>query len=122
MSANAKAVISIKDLVVGFGDVTVLKGVTLDVNRGEILGVVGGSGGGKTVLMRTIIGLLPRRGGGIETFGIDRDKATEEEFRAVQRRWGILFQQGALFSSLTARQNVAVSHAGIPQAAGTADG
>ena len=74
MSANAKAVISIRDLVVGFGDAVVLKGVTLDVNRGEILGVVGGSGGGKTVLMRTIIGLLPRRGGSIETFGIDREK------------------------------------------------
>ena len=49
---------------------------------------------------------MPRRGGSIETFGVDRDKATEQEFRAVQRRWGILFQQGALFSSLTARQNV----------------
>jgi phospholipid/cholesterol/gamma-HCH transport system ATP-binding protein len=106
MSANAKAVISIRDLIVGFGDAVVLKGVTLDVNRGEILGVVGGSGGGKTVLMRTIIGLLPRRGGSIEAFGIDQEKVTEQEFRAVQRRWGILFQQGALFSSLTALQNV----------------
>ncbi len=106
MSAKPKAVISIRDLVAGFGDTTVLKGLPLDVYQGEILGVVGGSGGGKTVLMRTIAGLLPRRSGSIEVFGIDRDKASEAEFRAVQRRWGILFQQGALFSSLTARQNV----------------
>ncbi len=106
MSAKAEAVISIRNLTVGFGDVTILKELSLDVFRGEILGVVGGSGAGKTVLMRTIIGLLPRQGGSIEVFGTDQDQATEEEFRAVQRRWGILFQQGALFSSLTARQNV----------------
>ncbi len=106
MSASTKAVISIRNLTVGFGDVTILKELSLDVFRGEILGVVGGSGAGKTVLMRTIIGLLPRQGGSIEVFGTDQDQATEEEFRAVQRRWGILFQQGALFSSLTARQNV----------------
>ncbi len=106
MAANSKVVISIRDLIVGFGGVTILNGLSLDVFRGEILGVVGGSGAGKTVLMRTIIGLLPRRGGSIEIFGTDRDNASEQEFRAVQRRWGILFQQGALFSSLTARQNV----------------
>ncbi len=106
MSANPEVVISIRDLVVGFEDINVLNGLSLDVRRGEILGVVGGSGGGKTVLMRTIIGLLPRRGGSIEVFGIDRDKASNQELRSVERRWGVLFQQGALFSSLTARQNV----------------
>ncbi len=90
----------------GFGQVTVLKGLSLDVYRGEILGVVGGSGGGKTVLMRTVIGLLPKQAGSIELFGMDRDKGAGKQFQAVQRRWGILFQQGALFSSLTARQNV----------------
>jgi phospholipid/cholesterol/gamma-HCH transport system ATP-binding protein len=106
MAANGKTVISIRDLTVGFGGVTILNGLSLDVLSGEILGVVGGSGAGKTVLMRTIIGLLPRRGGSIEIFGTDRERSTDQEFRAVQRRWGILFQQGALFSSLTARQNV----------------
>jgi phospholipid/cholesterol/gamma-HCH transport system ATP-binding protein len=106
MSASTGAIISIRDLTVGFGDVTILNGLSLDVFRGEILGVVGGSGAGKTVLMRTIIGLQPRQGGSIEIFGTDQDTASEAEFRAVQRRWGILFQQGALFSSLTARQNV----------------
>jgi phospholipid/cholesterol/gamma-HCH transport system ATP-binding protein len=106
MSAHGEAVISIRDLTVGFGDVTVLNGLSLDVYRGEILGLVGGSGSGKSVLMRTIIGLLPKRSGMISIFGKDRDKASEDELRAVERRWGILFQQGALFSSLTARQNV----------------
>lgn len=106
MRANSEAVISIRDLVVGFEDTTVLNSLSLDVYRGEILGVVGGSGGGKTVLMRTIIGLLPRRGGSIDIFGVDRDNASDQELRAIERRWGVLFQQGALFSSLTARQNV----------------
>ncbi len=106
MSANGEAVISIRDLTVGFGEVTVLKGLSLDVYRGEILGLVGGSGGGKSVLMRTIIGLLPKRSGRISVFGKDRDTSSDAELRAIERRWGILFQQGALFSSLTARQNV----------------
>jgi phospholipid/cholesterol/gamma-HCH transport system ATP-binding protein len=106
MSGNPEAVISIRDLVVGFEDTNVLNGLSLDVYRGEILGVVGGSGGGKTVLLRTTIGLLPRRGGSIKVFGIDRDTASDQELRSVERRWGVLFQQGALFSSLTARQNV----------------
>ncbi len=106
MSANGEAVISIRDLTVGFGEVTVLKGLSLDVYRGEILGLVGGSGGGKSVLMRTIIGLLPKRSGRIAVFGKDRDTSSDAELRAIERRWGVLFQQGALFSSLTARQNV----------------
>jgi len=106
MSANGEAVISIRDLTVGFGEVTVLDGLSLDVYRGEILGLVGGSGSGKSVLMRTIIGLLPKRSGTIAIFGKDRDTSSEKDLRAIERRWGILFQQGALFSSLTARQNV----------------
>jgi len=100
------AVIKVRDLVVGFGDQTVLDHLSLDVRGGEILGVVGASGSGKSVLLRTIIGLLPRRHGSIEVLGVDLDKANEAERRALERRWGILFQQGALFSSLTVRQNV----------------
>lgn len=103
---HGEAVISIRDLMAGFEDVTVLKGLSLDVYRGEILGLVGGSGSGKSVLMRTIIGLLPKRSGTISIFGEDRDRASGAELRGIERRWGILFQQGALFSSLTARQNV----------------
>jgi phospholipid/cholesterol/gamma-HCH transport system ATP-binding protein len=99
-------IIKVRDLVVGFRDHNVLDHLDLDVYRGEILGFVGGSGAGKSVLMRTIIGLLPRREGSIEIFGIDMATASEEQRRAIERRWGILFQQGALFSSLTVRENI----------------
>ncbi len=98
--------ISVRDLVVGFGDQIVLDHLSLDVRRGEIIGVVGASGGGKSVLLRTIIGLLPKRAGAITVLGVDRDKASPQTLRALERRWGVLFQQGALFSSLTVRQNV----------------
>lgn len=101
-----KPVISVHDLVVGFGDQIVLDHLSLEVRKGEILGVVGASGGGKSVLLRTIIGLLPRRGGTVEVLGVDLEKADEQERRSLERRWGVLFQQGALFSSLTVRQNV----------------
>jgi len=105
MTGN-EAVISVRDLVVGFAGATVLDRLTLDVFRGEILGFVGGSGAGKSVLMRTIIGLLPKREGTIEVFGTDLAGLDGDERRAVERRWGVLFQQGALFSSLNVRQNV----------------
>ena len=103
---QADIVIKVRDLVVGFGATTVLNHVALDVYRGEILGFVGGSGAGKSVLMRTIIGLLPKREGTIEVFDVDLGKASDDERQAIEQRWGVLFQQGALFSSLTVRQNV----------------
>jgi phospholipid/cholesterol/gamma-HCH transport system ATP-binding protein len=98
--------ISVRDLVVGFGDQIVLDHLSLDVRRGEILGLVGASGGGKSVLLRTIIGLIPKRQGRIEIMGMELEKATLQDMRSFGRRWGILYQQGALFSSLTVRQNV----------------
>lgn len=100
------AVIKVRDLEVGFGNQTVLDHLDLDVREAEILGVVGGSGAGKSVLLRTIIGLVPKRRGSIEVLGVDLAKVNEAERRALERRWGVLFQQGALFSSLTVRQNV----------------
>lgn len=103
---DAKPVLSVRDLVVGFDDAIVLDHTTLDVFEGEILGFVGGSGAGKSVLMRAIIGLLPRRHGTIEVFGTDLANLGKDARHAVERRWGVLFQQGALFSSLTALQNV----------------
>ncbi|MGE5510745.1 MAG: ABC transporter ATP-binding protein [Bacteroidota bacterium] len=101
-----KPAIRVRDLVVAFGDHVVLDHLALDVRRGEILGFVGGSGSGKSVLLRTIIGLLPKRQGTVEVLGVDLGQANDEERRALERRWGVLFQQGALFSSLTALQNV----------------
>jgi phospholipid/cholesterol/gamma-HCH transport system ATP-binding protein len=101
-----EVVITVRGLVVGFGDHIVLDHVDLDVYRGEILGFVGGSGAGKSVLMRTIIGLLPRREGSIRVFGVDLTQASDAERHAIEQRWGVLFQQGALFSSLTVRDNL----------------
>jgi phospholipid/cholesterol/gamma-HCH transport system ATP-binding protein len=105
-TSNDKMAIRVRDLVVGFKDYIVLDHLSLEVRRGEILGLVGASGGGKSVLLRTIIGLIPKQQGSIEVLGIDLDQANQQVGQAIGRRWGILFQQGALFSSLTARQNV----------------
>ena len=99
-------IIRVSDLSVQFGTRRVLDGLNLDVARGEILGFVGASGAGKSVLMRTIIGLVPKLAGRIEVFGADLDDAGAKAKRHVERRWGILFQHGALFSSLNVRQNI----------------
>ncbi|MGJ0396953.1 MAG: ABC transporter ATP-binding protein [Methylocystis sp.] len=103
---NRNVVIGVRDLVVGFGDRTIVKGLNLDVFRGEVLGVVGGSGQGKSVLTRAILGLVPTRGGAIRIFGQDRDALTLAERRILEQRWGVLFQNGALFSGLTVKQNI----------------
>jgi ABC-type transport system involved in resistance to organic solvents, ATPase component len=99
-------IIEVRDVVVSLNDRLILNKLSLDVYRGEVLGFVGGSGLGKTVLMRTIIGLLPKVSGTIKVFGVDLGTCTEEQRHAIERRWGVLFQQGALFSSLTCIQNV----------------
>ena len=104
--ASDQFAIRIRDLVVGFGRQIVIDHLSLDVRRGEILGLVGASGGGKTVLMRTIIGLLPERSGHIEVMGRDIGSIHDRSPRGAATRWGILFQEGALFSSLTALQNI----------------
>ncbi len=106
MAPAQENVISVRNLRVGFGQRDVLKDLDLDLKRGEILGFVGASGSGKSVLARTILGLLPKRAGTIEAFGRNLDQVGEEERQAIERRWGVLFQGGALFSSLTVRQNI----------------
>lgn len=98
--------IRVRDLVVGFGRQIVIDHLSLDVRKGEILGLVGASGGGKSVLMRTIIGLIPRRGGEIEVMGKPIGGTHDRSTQSAASNWGILFQQGALFSSLTVRQNI----------------
>jgi phospholipid/cholesterol/gamma-HCH transport system ATP-binding protein len=98
--------IRVRGLVVGFGKRVVIDHLSLDVRKGEILGLVGASGGGKSVLMRTIIGLIPRRGGEIEVMGAAIGDTHDRRTQSAAGRWGILFQQGALFSSLTVRQNI----------------
>jgi phospholipid/cholesterol/gamma-HCH transport system ATP-binding protein len=105
-NGRQETIIEVRDVIVGFDSRLILNRVNLDVYRGEILGFVGGSGAGKSVLMRTIIGLLPKRGGTIKVLGIDMDSANDAQRQSVERRWGVLFQQGALFSSLTVRENL----------------
>ncbi|MBV1704765.1 MAG: ATP-binding cassette domain-containing protein [Hyphomicrobiales bacterium] len=100
------AAISVRGLVVAFGDKRVLDGLDLDVRRGEVMGFVGPSGSGKSVLTRTILGLVPRRSGEILVLGRDIARISRPEAAAVERRLGVLFQQGALFSGLTVAQNV----------------
>jgi len=106
MAKAPEPVIQVKDVVVELNSNRILNGITLDVHRGEILGFVGASGAGKSVLTRTVVGLLPKQAGQIEVFGTNLDGLDEDERRNIERRWGILFQQGALFSSLTVGQNV----------------
>jgi phospholipid/cholesterol/gamma-HCH transport system ATP-binding protein len=104
--SDREVVIRVRDLAVGFGDRLVMDRLDLDIYRGEVLGLVGGSGQGKSVLMRAILGLLPKRGGTIEVFGQRPDALALRERRALEQRWGVLFQNGALFSGLTVKQNI----------------
>jgi phospholipid/cholesterol/gamma-HCH transport system ATP-binding protein len=101
-------VIRVRGLVTRFGVQTVHDGIDLDVRRGEVLGVVGGSGSGKSVLLRSVIGLKRPEAGRVEVLGQDIGRLEEPARRALDRRWGVLFQDGALFSSLTVAQNIEV--------------
>jgi len=105
---GAEIVLSVKDLTVGFGSNIVLDKLNLDIYRGEILGFVGASGTGKSVLMRTVLRLLPRRSGSIKILGVEYDEVSEEERMELDMRLGVLFQHGALFSSLTVMENIQV--------------
>ncbi|GAA4769122.1 ABC transporter ATP-binding protein [Stakelama sediminis] len=101
-------VISVRGLKNAFGEQVVHENLDLDVHRGEILGVVGGSGTGKSVLMRSIIGLQPPVEGEISVFGEPMAHLSESEALEIRKRWGVLFQGGALFSTLTVAENVQV--------------
>ena len=101
-------VIRVRGLVNRFGKQTVHDGVDLDVRRGEIIGVVGGSGSGKSVLMRSILGLRTPDAGRIEVLGVDARADDQVTRRHIERNTGVLFQDGALFSSLTVGENVQV--------------
>lgn len=110
-------IIEVRGLINQFGQQRVHDHLDLDVRRGEVLGVVGGSGTGKSVLLRTIIGLNRPREGSIRVLGIDARKGGREAAELL-RRWGVLFQDGALFSSLTVAENIAVpmkEHMSLPK-------
>jgi len=107
VSPASDPVIEIIDVVSQFGTRRIHDKLNLTVERGEILGVVGGSGTGKSVLLNTVIGLKKPEGGQVKVFGQDIHTASRKGWSDIERRWGVLFQQGALFSNLTVRENVA---------------
>jgi len=101
-------IIRVRGLVNRFGAETVHDDLDLDVRRGEVLGIVGGSGSGKSVLLRTVVGLNRPVEGKVEVFGRDVWAMSDAQRRELEKRWGVLFQGGALFSSLTVAQNIEV--------------
>ncbi|MSP43113.1 MAG: ABC transporter ATP-binding protein [Alphaproteobacteria bacterium] len=118
-ASKIESVISIRGLRTGFGDHIIHDALNLDVFRGEVLGIVGGSGTGKSVLLRTIIVLNRPLSGTIRVFGQDMANLSATERLAIERRWGVLFQNGALFSSMTVAQNIMVpmrEHLALPDA------
>ncbi|MDG4648521.1 ABC transporter ATP-binding protein [Roseibacterium sp. SDUM158017] len=109
-----ETVIELRGVRNQFGSHVVHDNLDLDVHRGEILGVVGGSGTGKSVLLRTIAGLQAPAAGSVRVLGADVFTADQDTRAAIEARWGVMFQDGALFSSLTVRENVEVPMKGVP--------
>ena len=101
-------IIVVRDLVTGFGPVIIHENLDLDIRRGEVVALVGGSGSGKTTLLRAIIMLLRPLAGSIKLFGQEIVGISDAAAFRLRRRFGMLFQQGALFSSLSVRENVGV--------------
>lgn len=106
--SDGDAIITVRGLRNSFGEQIIHESLDLDVRRGEIIGVVGGSGTGKSVLMRSIIGLQTPDAGEIRVLGENMIGREEDEAKNIRRRWGVLFQNGALFSTLTVAENVEV--------------
>lgn len=118
-TAKQAPLVEIRGLVNRFGSQTVHDQLDLDILPREILGVVGGSGTGKSVLLRSIIGLRRPNAGSVSVFGKKLQELNEKQRSAVERRFGVLFQGGALFSSLTVTENIAlplIEHAGLSRA------
>lgn len=115
---EAEVVVDVQGLVNRFGGHTVHDGLDLQVRRGEVLGLVGGSGAGKSVLLNTMLGLRRPQAGEVRVLGLDVLKSSQTEQIEIQRRTGVLFQTGALFSALTVRENVGaplIEHSRLPR-------
>lgn len=104
--SSVETIVSVRDVVNRFGAQVVHDGVSLDVYKGEVFGIVGGSGSGKSVLLRTMLGLRPPDGGTVEVEGRDIARMQPAELRESKRRYGVAFQHGALFSSLSVAENL----------------
>ena len=105
--SGAQPIIQIENLCTQFGDVIVHENLSLTINQGEIVSLVGGSGSGKTVLLRQMLGLNHPARGTVRVFGEDINRIPPQQLQQLRNRWGMLFQQGALFSSFTVFDNVA---------------
>jgi phospholipid/cholesterol/gamma-HCH transport system ATP-binding protein len=107
-NSKYETVVSVRNVCVSFNGNAILDNLNLDVRKGEILGFVGASGSGKSVLLRTVLGLTKKQSGTIELFGYDLETVTAREKIAIDMRMGVLFQHGALFSALTVAENIMV--------------
>ena len=119
MNSATEAIVQVRGLTNSFGPQCVHENLNLDIYRGEILAVVGGSGTGKSVLLRSIVGLREPNAGSVQVFGETLQGLSSQRRGQLERRFGVLFQQGALFSSLTVRENIAlplIEHAGLTRA------
>lgn len=108
MKAQPEIVVALRGIANRFGRQSVHENLDLDVHRGEVLGLIGGSGTGKSVLLRAILGLRRQQAGSVHIFGQDMASADSRTLRSIRSRWGVLFQDGALFSSLSVLENVKV--------------
>lgn len=108
MNANGRhdAAVSLRGVCNAFGSKVIHENLDLDIYTKEILGLIGGSGAGKSVLLRSVLWLRPPQGGDISVMGTSLKNASDEDWRRIRRQWGVLFQDGALFSSLTVRENI----------------
>ncbi|WDR03305.1 ATP-binding cassette domain-containing protein [Devosia algicola] len=106
LSPQTGPAISVDGLVVKIGTRTIINGLSFDLQRQEILGLIGPSGSGKSVTMRALVGLIPHDGGAVTVMGRDYAQLNRRQRVETQRNWGVLFQQGALFSSLTVKENI----------------
>lgn len=117
-SSPREPIIRMQNIVKRFDDKTVLDGVNLDILPGETMVIMGGSGSGKSTMLRIMIGSIKPSQGSVEMFGQDISDATEDQLNDVRKRFGILFQSGALFNSMTLRQNIALpleEHTSLPR-------
>jgi phospholipid/cholesterol/gamma-HCH transport system ATP-binding protein len=106
-SPSTSRILQFSGVAMGYGDFTVLQGITMDVSAGQVVAVMGGSGSGKTTMLRAATGQLPARSGSVRVFGQDLATVSREELQALRKRMGVLFQQGALFTDLNVFENVA---------------
>lgn len=103
---SREVIISLKGIKTAFGTHVVHENLDLDIYKGEIIGLIGGSGTGKSVLLRVILGLLRQRAGEVNIMGVNMGKASRKESNAIRHQWGVLFQDGALFSSMSVGENI----------------